>query len=56
MMDLGEIKLTILHILLLLGLYDDDVVEAVNEVFDAIEMYFIYIIVTIMVIIILFNI
>ncbi len=55
MIDLGEIKLATLYILLSLGLYDEDVVEAINEVFNAIEMYITYIIVTVIVIVILFN-
>lgn len=56
MIDLGEIKLTTLYILLSLGLYDEDVVEAINEVFNVVETYIIYIIITVIMIVILFNI
>lgn len=54
-MDLEEIKLTTIYILLVLGLYDEDVVEALNEVFAALEKYLIYIIVTVIMVIVLFN-
>lgn len=56
MIDLSEFKLITLRILLLSGLYDDDIVEAVNEACAVVEKHILHIILVIVVVVFVFNI